>query len=123
VVSGDPDAVTPQYDCALALGNRLIAAASVGVGSCWINAVAKMLNAAACRPLLREIGVPEDTLYGAGAFGYNTGPVAAAVPCKTGAVNFVRLERSFLGTNSKPNMPPSLSKTIWGLPLNQLEWH
>jgi nitroreductase len=91
VVSGDPDAVTPRYDCTLALGNMLLAAASVGVGSCWINAVAKMLIAPECRPLLREIGVSEGyTLYGAGAFGYHAGPVAAAAPRKAGAVNFVR---------------------------------
>jgi nitroreductase len=91
VVSGDPNAVTPQHDCTLALGNMFIAAASLGVGSCWINAVAKLLNAAAFRPLLREIGVPEGyTLYGAGAFGYHAGPIAAAAPRKAGTVNYVK---------------------------------
>jgi nitroreductase len=91
VVSGDPDAVTPRYDCALALGNMLIAAASLGVGSCWINAVGKLLNAPEYQPLLREIGVPEGyTLYGAGVFGYNAGPVTDAAPRKADTINFVR---------------------------------
>jgi nitroreductase len=91
VVSGDPGAVTPQYDCALALGNMFIAAASVGVGCCWINAVGRILNAADNQLLFREIGVPEGyTIYCAGAFGYHAGPFPEAAPRKAGTVNYVR---------------------------------
>ena len=32
-----PDAYSPQFDCALAAGNMMLAARSLGVGSCWIG--------------------------------------------------------------------------------------
>lgn len=32
-----PDASTPQYDCAAAAQNMMLAARSLGIGSCWIG--------------------------------------------------------------------------------------
>ncbi len=32
-----PDAMRPEYDCALAAGNMMLAARSLGIGSCWIG--------------------------------------------------------------------------------------
>jgi nitroreductase len=32
-----PDAYRPEYDCALAAGNMMLAARSLGIGSCWIG--------------------------------------------------------------------------------------
>ena len=32
-----PDAYSPEFDCALAAGNMMLAARSLGIGSCWIG--------------------------------------------------------------------------------------
>lgn len=32
-----PDAMRPEYDCALAAGNMMLAARSLGIGSCWVG--------------------------------------------------------------------------------------
>lgn len=39
IISGDPEALAPQSDCTLAMENMMIAATSLGIGSCWANVV------------------------------------------------------------------------------------
>ena len=90
IVSGDPKVATPQFDCALALGNMLLAAASLGVSSCWIHAVSQIFNPETLQPILKEIGIPEGyQIYCSGVFGYQAGETPAPARRKEGTVNII----------------------------------
>lgn len=52
-----PGADSPEFDCALAAENMMLAARSLDIGSCWIG-LASVLGSD--RELMREIGIPED---------------------------------------------------------------
>jgi nitroreductase len=91
VVSGDLTDVLPHLDCALALGNMFLAAASLGIGSCWIHALNLTMKGETAQVLFKEIGVPEGYQFcGAGAFGYGAGEAPPPAPRKKGTVNVVR---------------------------------
>ncbi len=91
IVSGDKNAVTPIYDCTLAMGNMFNAAASIGVGSCWIHAIAVGLSTEVGKDLAGELGIPEGyTAFCSGAFGYNAGEAPSPAPRKEGNVTIVR---------------------------------
>ena len=71
IVSADPKAATPQFDATLAMGNMFLAAASLGVGSCWIHAISVTLNNESAKGMLKELAVPYGyVIYSSGAFGY-----------------------------------------------------
>ncbi len=91
VVSSDEKAITPQYDSALALGNMFLAAESIGIGSCWINALSMLLNAEAGKALNKELGIPEGyKVYGSGAFGYKAMEHPSPAPRKEGTVTIIK---------------------------------
>jgi nitroreductase len=86
IVSGDEKTVAPQIDCALALQNMFLAAESIGIGSCWIHAVAGILNSEEGKAFRSELDIPEGHLaYCSGAFGYK-GMEAAATARKENTV-------------------------------------
>lgn len=90
VASGDPNAIAPQHDCTLALGNMFLAAAALGIGSCWIHAISRICNTEPGKPLLPEMDVPEGyRIYCAGAFGYHAGVHPEAPPRKEGTVRII----------------------------------
>lgn len=71
LISGDEKAMLPQIDCALALQNLFLSAESLGIGSCWIHAVANLFTTKAGDTLKEALGIPTGyTPYCAGAFGY-----------------------------------------------------
>ncbi len=91
VVSADEKAITPQYDCALALGNMFLAAESIGVGSCWIHALSMVLNAEVGNALKKELGIPEGyKVHGSGAFGYKATEHPSPAPRKEGTVTIIK---------------------------------
>ena len=58
-------------DNACALENIFLAAYSYGVGSVWINQMRDICDDPQIRPLLSEMGIPEDhVVYGMAALGY-----------------------------------------------------
>lgn len=59
LVFSDSRAISPVSDASLAIENILLAAASVGVGSCWINCVIDLFRSAKGRGFQKELGVPE----------------------------------------------------------------
>jgi nitroreductase len=90
IVSGKKDAFTTQYDCVLAMGNMFNAAASLGIGSCWIHSVAVTLNSKNSKELLKELSIPEgDLVICSGAFGYNAGETPLPAPRKEGTINII----------------------------------
>jgi nitroreductase len=92
IVSGDCRAITPLQDCVLAMENMLLAAASLGVGSCWVHSVVMFYEnseGAAFQSLVP--GIPEGYVpYAAAVFGYSAVPLPEAAPRKSDVVNFVR---------------------------------
>lgn len=71
IVSGDEKAIAPQVDCALAMENMFLASESLGIGSCWINAVLNVLKTPETADLKKALGIPENHVpYSAASFGY-----------------------------------------------------
>jgi nitroreductase len=68
MIFAHPDSFSPQYDCSLAAQNMMLAAKSLGLGSCWIGLAAPVERVAT---LMRELGVPEGySLIAPLIFGY-----------------------------------------------------
>lgn len=84
LVFGKKDAIAPVCDGSLAIGNLLLAAKALGLGSCWIHCVNDLFkeeNAAA------EWGVPAGYRpVGSVALGFPAGETPAAKPRKEGTV-------------------------------------
>jgi len=83
IISGDPGALAAQYDCTLAMENVMLAAASLGIGSCWTHAVMMFHATEKGRDIFRELGVifPEGYLpYAAAVFGRPAEPGPEAPP-------------------------------------------
>lgn len=58
-------------DVACALENIFLAANSMGIGSCWINQMRRVINNKEIRDILTDFGIPEEnTVYGMAALGY-----------------------------------------------------
>jgi nitroreductase len=93
IVSGDAQAITPMQDCVLAMENMLLAAASLGVSSCWVHSPIMLCGdpdgVAAFNAL--ELGIPAGYVpYAAAVFGYSAMPLPEATPRKLDTVTFVR---------------------------------
>lgn len=91
VVSGNKEASFHQTDCAAATQNMLLAAASLGIGSCWIGIIAQLLDSPEGEKFARELKIPEGykPLY-AVALGYPEGERPQAAPRKEDAVRYIR---------------------------------
>lgn len=93
IVSGELRAVTPLQDCVLAMENMLLAAASLGIGSCWVHSVMMLCESAEGLAEVNTLGIsiPEGYLpFAAAVFGYSILPWPDAGPRKKGAISFVR---------------------------------
>jgi len=92
IISGDPDALAAQYDCTLATENMMLAATSLGIGSCWTNAVMMYYSTEKGKTVFEELGVifPEGYRpYTAAAFGYPAEPYPESPPKKTDCVTIM----------------------------------
>ena len=68
-----------EYDCGLLSENMMVAAWSMGIGSCCLGSVVPVMNSEAAKPYLERLNLPEDyKLMVAIAFGYPLGDVPAA---------------------------------------------
>ncbi len=91
IVSADEKAIAPQADASLALGNLLLAAHALGVGSCWIHSLRFLFSTEEGRALNKELGIPAGyTIVGSGAFGYHAGEAPAAAPRREGTVTIIK---------------------------------
>jgi nitroreductase len=83
LVLADKTAIAPVEDASLALGNMLNAAASLGLGSCWVHRTRQIFDTAEGRDLLKKWGVEGDYIgVGSCILGYPDGPVPEAKPRK-----------------------------------------
>ena len=60
LVFADRSKVTPIEDASLALGNMFNAAASLGIGSCWVHRARQMFETQEGKDLLKKWGVTGD---------------------------------------------------------------
>ncbi len=68
MIFSHPDAFSPEIDCALAAENMMLAACSLGIGSCWIGLAAPLGQEPA---IMDNLGVPPACkLVGSLIFGY-----------------------------------------------------
>jgi nitroreductase len=71
LVSGDRNNTNANSDCACAIQTIFLAAASLGIASCWINQPRNTTDAPLVRKLLDEFGVPGNhAVYGSAALGF-----------------------------------------------------
>lgn len=66
VVLARKDVSTHVYDGSLVMGNMMIAAQSLGLGSCWIHRAKQMFETEEGRQILRELGISPDEYEGIG---------------------------------------------------------
>ena len=87
VVLADGEKPNWLQDGSLVLGNLMTAAASLGVGSCWINRARELFEMPEGKALLAKWGLPE-TLRGVGncILGYPEGEIPAPRPRKEGYI-------------------------------------
>ena len=87
VVLADGEKPNWLQDGSLVLGNLMTAAASLGVGSCWINRAMELFEMPEGKALLAKWGLPE-TLRGVGncILGYPEGEIPAPKPRKEGYI-------------------------------------
>jgi nitroreductase len=92
IVSGNEHAPMPlDADCAAAMENMLIAAESLGLGSCWIFFVLLAFQSPQGNELGKLLKIPEGyKLYDAAAFGYKKARAPKAVDRKPDLVTYIR---------------------------------
>lgn len=91
LVLADKSKVTPVEDASLALGNIFNAAASIGLGTCWVHRIKQMFESEEGKALLKEWGVEGDYIgVGSCALGYPDCPNPEAAPRKNNNVVYVR---------------------------------
>lgn len=83
----DLEKATPVEDGALVLGNLLIAASAIGVGSCWIHRAKEVFESPDGKAFLEKWGL-KGNYRGAGfcILGYPEGPASPPAPRKAGYI-------------------------------------
>lgn len=79
------------YDGSLVMGNLMLAAKALGVGSCWINRAKEEFDSEEGKSILRELGIQGD-YEGIGhcILGYADGEEPKAAPRKESYIYYVR---------------------------------
>lgn len=91
LVFGSDPAVWPNSvpDGSLVLGNMMLAAHAIGLGSCWINREREMFTLPEGKALMKELGLPEGLIgIGALALGY---PASYPHTVKERKANYFRI--------------------------------
>ena len=91
IVSNERSYSNAMADCAAALQTIFLAAHSLGIGSCWLNALHWCESSPELRAIYTRIGVPESHIVCGGAeLGYPEGPYPKAAPRKPDAWHVVK---------------------------------
>lgn len=82
---------THVYDGSLVMGNLMLAAHDLGIGSCWIHRAKEEFESSWGRELLASLGI-EDEYEGIGhcALGYVDGDYPDVIPRKENRVFYIR---------------------------------
>lgn len=91
VISGQKTAVTPETDCAAATENMLLAAESLGIGSCWIGLLTFLFKSNKKEEYCKKLEIPEGyEPYYAITLGYKKYPNPKPQPRRENTVNYIR---------------------------------
>lgn len=83
IVSNLKDNGNAMPDSALAIGNMMLAAHSLGIGSCWLNQLPGLTHLPLIQKLLKELGLPDNHIvYGSVVMGYPADEPKPADPRK-----------------------------------------
>lgn len=87
IVLADKSAPTYVYDGSLVMGSMMLAAQSLGLGSCWIHRAKQMFESEEGKQILSELGIEGD-YEGIGncVIGYPAGEPKEAAPRREGRV-------------------------------------
>ena len=91
IVLADKSNANHVYDGSLSMGNMMLAAHALGLGSCWINRARQEFELPEWQQLLKDIGV-EGEYEGIGhcVLGYVDGAAPAPLPRKANRVYYVK---------------------------------
>lgn len=91
VVLADKSMPTHVYDGSLVMGNMMLAAHSLGLGSCWIHRAKETFASEEGKALLKELGIEGD-YEGIGncILGYSGEPAKEAAPRKDNYVYYIK---------------------------------
>jgi nitroreductase len=91
LVSAKEQGVPLDADCAAATQNLLLAAESIGLGSCWIYFVMFAFNSPQGSELRKELKIPEgNKLFCSAALGYKNDEVVDAPERKSNLITYIR---------------------------------
>jgi nitroreductase len=92
LVSADESAITPRLDSAMAMENMFLAAASLDIGSCWVNAFVRLFeNEDRSAQFCGDLCIPEGyKVFAAGVFGHPAGELPEPAPRREGTVDIIR---------------------------------
>lgn len=97
VVLADANARNAVQDGSLVMGNLMLAAASLGLGSCWINRAREMFDTPEGKALLRRWGVEGDWIgVGNCILGYPAADPKPAAPPQAGLYPAGKMTRTVL---------------------------
>lgn len=90
-VLADPSRPTYIYDGSLVMGNLMLAAHALGLGSCWIHRAKETFECPEGKAILARYGLPEN-LVGIGncALGYPAAPPRPVAPRKPDYIKYIR---------------------------------
>ncbi len=91
LVSGETDNVCAVSDTAAATENMMLAAESLGIGSCWGYFATQAFYTGEGTSFKKELGIPAGyTVYTSVMLGYKAEEPPAAAPRKPGTITYVR---------------------------------
>jgi len=91
LVSGEEKAIAIESDCAAATQNMLLAAESIGLGSCWIGFVLVAFSSPKAKEYLKELGVPDGYKpYASVALGYKNIESVETPQRKPDVINYIK---------------------------------
>lgn len=91
IISGEKAALVPHTDCAAATENMMLAAESLGIGSCWIGLVTFLFKSERSEEFKKMLEISEDyEPYYAITLGYKKYPNPKPQPRREGTVNYIK---------------------------------
>lgn len=90
IISGEKAALVPQTDCAAATENMIIAAESLGIGTCWIGLITFLFKNEEGENYIKQLEIPDGyEPYYAITLGYKKYPNPKPQPRRENTVNYI----------------------------------
>lgn len=91
VISGEKIAETPLIDCSAATQNMLLAAESLGIGTCWIGLIAFLFKSKRAAEFIKKLEIPEGyEPYFAITLGYKKYPNPKSQPRRENIITYIK---------------------------------